>query len=207
MDATKPRSIAKAESPADTAREESSEVTLLIERAKNGDADAFGDLMRLYERRVIGIGVQMGLSRDDALDACQDVFIKVFRYIHRFRSGESFFKWLYRIALNSIHDHMRHARQPGVVSLDHLDRGMARQIEDKSPALADRIENNDLTSRLLAELPCLSRRERIVFVLRDFQEMPTSEIGKILGVAQVTVRRHCMSARQKLRERLFPRGH
>src|SRR3989442_677548 len=207
MDATKPGSIAKAESPADTAREESSEVTLLIERAKNGDADAFGDLMRLYERRVIGIGVQMGLSRDDALDACQDTFIKVFRYIHRFRSGESFFKWLYRIALNSVHDHKRRSRQPGRVSLDDLDREQTRQLEDRSPQFAARIDSANLANRLLAELSCLSRRERIVFVLRDFQEMSTSEIGKILGVAQVTVRRHCMSARQKLRERLFPRGH
>ncbi len=204
MDATKPRSIAEAEAPAATTPEESSEVTLLVERARTGDAEAFGDLMRLYERRVIGIGVQMGLGREDALDACQDAFIKVFRYIHRFRSGESFFKWLYRIALNSVHDHLRRARQPGVVSLNDLDREGTRQIEDKSPSLADRVENDDLTSRLLGELSCLSRRERIVFVLRDFQEMPASEIGRILGVSQVTVRRHSMSARQKLRQRLFP---
>src|SRR2546428_3223327 len=206
MDATKPRSIAKAESPAETAREESSEVTLLIERAKNGDADAFGDLMRLYERRVIGIGVQMGLRRDDALDACQDTFVKVFRYIHRFRTGESFFKWLYRIALNSVHDRKRHDRQPGVVSLDDLDREHTDRLEDRSEPFAHRIESENLADKLLAELPCLSQRERIVFVLRDLQEVSTGDIGRILGVSQVTVRRHCMSARQKLRERLFRRG-
>src|SRR3989441_3712773 len=125
MDATKPRSIAKAESPADTAREESSEVTLLIERAKNGDADAFGDLMRLYERRVIAIGIQMGLSRDDALDACQDTFVKVFHYIHHFRSGESFFKWLYRIAINAILDHRRWSRPSGVVSIEEFGPALA----------------------------------------------------------------------------------
>src|SRR2546426_4236680 len=140
MDATKPRSIAKAESPADTAREESSEVTLLIERAKNGDADAFGDLMRLYERRVIGIGVQMGLSRDDALDACQDVFIKVFRYIHRFRSGESFFKWLYRIALNAIHDHHRRSRPAALVSIEEA--FVTREMKHPEPgtSLETRVE-------------------------------------------------------------------
>jgi len=47
--------------------------------------------MRLYERRIIALGVQMGLHRDDALDACQDAFVKVFRYIRRFRSGHSFY--------------------------------------------------------------------------------------------------------------------
>src|SRR5512136_2880069 len=101
MDAIKPQELASM-AVAREAAAESSEITALVERAKTGDAEAFGDLMRLYERRIIALGVQMGLTKDDSLDACQDAFIKVFRYIHRFRSGESFFKWLYRIALNVI---------------------------------------------------------------------------------------------------------
>jgi RNA polymerase sigma factor (sigma-70 family) len=50
----------------------------------------------------------------------------------------------------------------------------------------------------------LTRRERVIFVLRDLHEMSTQEIGGILRLSQITVRRHCSSARQKLRERLFP---
>ena len=163
--------------------------------------------MLLYERRIIGLGMQMGLSKDDALDACQDAFVKVFRYIHRFRSGESFFKWLYRIALNAVHDHLRRNRPRGLISLQDLASGRAEQIEGGETPLADRLENADLAQKLLAELPSLSRRERIVFVLRDLQELTTQEIGIILGVSQVTVRRHSMSARQKLRDFLFRATH
>ena len=202
MDLTRPRAVVNLGcDPA--VGGESPEVTALVERAKIGDADAFSDLVRLYEGRIIAIGIQMGLSRDDALDACQDTFVKVFRYIGSFRSGLSFYRWLHRIAIHAIYDHFRWSRPPGIISIEELDltgSGGPPGNEDT----AARVESADLARKLLAELDCLSRRERIVFVLRDLQEMGTDEIGRILRLSQVTVRRHCMSARHKLRQRLFP---
>lgn len=205
MDVTTPRSVSGAGVAAESARGEPAEVTALVERAKAGDAEAFGDLMHLYERRIIGIGIQMGLSREDSLDACQDSFVKVFRYIGRFRSGESFFKWLYRIAINTIYDHLRINRSPGVISIEEMAGDRKLEIADGGLPMATRMENADLVNRLMAELGCLTRQERIVFVLRDLHAMPTDEIGRVLSLSQVTVRRHCMSARGKLRDRLFPR--
>ena len=184
---------------------ESPEVTALVERAKEGDGEAFGDLMRLYERRIIAIGVQMGLSRDDAQDACQDAFTKVFKHIKRFRSGHSFFRWLYRIAIHAVYDHLRWVRRPATMSLEDLPGGGAEGIESPEGSLQSRIESSDLARKVLDCLDDLSRRERIVFILRDIQQIPTSEIGQILQLSQVTVRRHCMSARRKLREKLLPR--
>src|SRR5438034_11159590 len=102
MDVSKIHGMAAVGVPTEGAGVETSEVTALVKRAQSGDAEAFSDLMRIYERRIISIGMQMGLSREDSLDACQEAFIKVFRYIGRFHTGESFFKWLYRIALNAI---------------------------------------------------------------------------------------------------------
>jgi RNA polymerase sigma-70 factor, ECF subfamily len=181
---------------------ESPVVTALVERAKTGDADAFSDLVRLYEGRIIAIGRQMGLSREDALDACQDTFVKVFRYIKGFRSGLSFYRWLYRIAIHAIYDRYRWSRPPGVISIEDLDLAGTWDTRHTDDTAA-RVETADLARKLLAELGCLSKQERIVFVLRDLQEMGADEIGRILHLSQVTVRRHCMSARQKLRRRLF----
>ena len=205
MDVTTPRTVGNAGLAAGSTLGEPAEVTALVERAKGGDADAFGDLMHLYERRIIAIGIQMGLSREDSLDACQDSFVKVFRYIGKFRSGETFYKWLYRIAINTIYDHLRINRSPGVISIEEMTEGSKREIADGGVSLATRTENADLVNRLMAELGCLTRQERIVFVLRDLHAMPTDEIGRVLSLTQVTVRRHCMSARGKLRDRLFPR--
>lgn len=206
MDAIKPAGVAAVGAPTEVQRGEPAEVTALVERARAGDAEAFGGLMRLYERRIIAIGMQMGLAREDALDACQDAFVKVFRYIGRFRSGESFFKWLYRIAIHAIYDHMRMIRRPGVVSIEDMDEQSSIDLKDHSLSTEARLENADLAAKLVAGMDCLTRQERIVFVLRDLQEMPTREIGRVLRLSQVTVRRHCMSARQKLRDRVFPRN-
>lgn len=203
MDTVKPRVLADAV-PAEAVTGEAPEVAGLVARAKAGDSDAFEGLMRLYERRVIALGVQMGLSKDDALDACQDTFVKVFRYIHRFHTGQAFFKWLYRIAINAIHDHRRWSRPAGTVSTEDLDAGQVARLRDGHPSFDRQIESADLARRLLAGLTGLSRRERTVFVLRDLQEMSTDDIGRILNLSQVTVRRHCMAARHKLRLLLFP---
>ena len=177
-------------------------ITALVVRAKEGDAEAFADLMHLYERRILSLGRQMGLRREDALDACQEAFVKVFRYIGKFETGRSFFKWLYRIAIHAIYDQMRLGRPARTVSLEESELGEADARQ--GPSRHAHIESVQLARRVRESLDCLSRRERIVFVLRDLHGIDSDRIGAILGLSQVTVRRHCMSARQKLRERLSP---
>jgi RNA polymerase sigma-70 factor (ECF subfamily) len=204
MDTVKPRDLTEI-AVAEAVPGEAPDVTALVGRAKQGDAEAFDGLMRLYERRIIAIGIQMGLSREEALDSCQDVFVKVFRYIGRFRSGESFYKWLYRIAVNSIYDHLRWSRPAGVVSIAEMGEEQFDRLPDAAPLPDVQAESADLARKLLAGLESLSRQERIVFVLRDLQNMDTREIGRVLRLSQVTIRRHCMSARHKLRDRLFAR--
>lgn len=195
-----------AEGTVDTPPEavESPEVTELVVRAQRGEAGGFEGLLLLFERQVISMGVHMGLSRDDALDACQDTFLKVFRYIHRFRTGEAFFKWLYRIAVHSVYDTLRKTRSPGVVSLEDLEPGEAGGLRDGLQSPLERVELADLASKLAGSLGCLTRQERTVFVLRDMQQMGTERIAAILGLSPITIRRHCMTARLKLRDRLLP---
>jgi RNA polymerase sigma-70 factor, ECF subfamily len=197
--------VEAADVPAAEAPTESPEVTRLVDLAKGGDPEAFAGLMRLYERRVIGLGVQMGLSQDDAMDACQDSFVKVFRYIGRFQSGRAFFKWLYRIAIHSIYDQMRRTRGEPVVSLEELEPSQVGQVKSEEPGPLEQVETAGMAALVRKSLDCLSRKERIVFVLRDLQQLDTAEIGTILGISQVTIRRHCMSARHKLRDRIFGR--
>jgi RNA polymerase sigma-70 factor (ECF subfamily) len=204
MDVIKPQALTAMET-ATQSEGESPAVTDLVVRAQRGDAEAFGDLMRMYESRIIALGLQLGLSRDDAMDSCQEAFIKVFKYIRRFHTGRSFFKWLYRIAIHAIYDQRRRSRHGrAVISLEDLGPSQAGSLEDGSPSLSRQVEAADLAAKLLAGLDSLTRRERTVFALRDLQGLETAEIGRILRLTQVTVRRHCMIARQKLRQRLFP---
>lgn len=202
MNPTEPRTLAEpvADAALGAPGTESPEVSALVERAKTGDPDAFADLMRLYDRRVIALGMQMGLSRDDALDACQEAFVKVFRYLGSFKSGRSFFKWLYRIALNVIYDALRERRSRAMVPIEDIEEA---PVEPAGEGLHRRVEAAQLAERVRGSLEHLSRRERVVFVLRDLQDLSTEEIGAILGLSRITVRRHCMLARRKVRERVF----
>jgi len=91
------------------------------------------------------------------------------------------------------------------VSLEEAEEEPGGRLRDTATPLDRRVESADLARKLLADLDILTRQERIVFVLRDLQQMETGEIGQVLRLSQVTVRRHCTSARQKLRQRLFSR--
>ncbi len=198
------QAIAAGGAPEAGALDQPREITDLVQRAQAGEVEAFETLIRTYEGRVIALGMQMGLSRDDALDACQETFIKVFRYIARFDTGRSFFKWLYRIAIHAIYDQMRRNRSAPTVSLDDLETYSSAQPRDESPSAHALVEAEQIARKIRESLSLLSPRERIVFVLRDLQDIGTDEIGVILGLSQITVRRHCMSARQKLRNVFFP---
>ena len=189
------------------AKSEAPGLSALIDRAKGGEEEAFAALMGRFERRILALGTQMGLSRVDSQDACQEAFIKVFRYIRRFQSGRSFYSWLHRIAIHTIYDHLKRRRAAGSISIEDLPPAQLGSIRDEGAALDRQLEASDLAAKLLQGLDQLTRRERMVFVLRDLQGMSTIEIGRILRLSQVTVRRHCMAARKRLRDRLFERNH
>ena len=175
----------------------------LVRRAQQGESDAFASLFYGHKARVYSICLRMTNNTADAEDLTQDAFLQVFRKLSTFRGDSALSTWLYRIAVNAIYDHLRRCRRPGVVSIEEIGSGLDSAMRDGSTSLGEQVENADLARKLLAGLGLLTRQERIVFVLRDLQEMDTDAIGRVLRLSQVTVRRHCMSARQKLRNRLF----
>ncbi|MGD8374972.1 MAG: RNA polymerase sigma factor [Acidobacteriota bacterium] len=178
------------------------ELQALVERAKQGDPGAYRELLDRYESRALGLARQLGLGREDAQDAVQDAFLKLFRYVHRFRSGESFTNWFYRIVVNASHDQLRRARRSRTVSLEGEAGRRAAQVVDPEGDPADPAEAGRLRERVLVALRCLSPQERAAYVLRDLQGLETLEVARALRVTRVTVRRHVSNARRKLRERL-----
>lgn len=172
----------------------------VIRRAQAGDRDAFGVLLDRFESKALAIARGMGLTREDAQDAVQDAFLRLFRYIRRFRSGGSFTAWFYRIVVHTTYDHLR--RNPRGVSLDHEGRRHAESLSDGAPAVGEQAEMRQVQERLLAALGCLGRQERAAFVLRELQGLDTPTVARAMRVSQVTVRRHAQNARRKLRERL-----
>src|SRR2546428_2908550 len=144
----------------------------LVERIRSGDSHAFEEIIRLHERRVLAMAIQMGLSPQDAQDVCQEVFLRVFRYLSGFRAGLVFEAWLCRIAVHVIYDALRYQRDRGEISWEGV-FGPKGETSAQTAGLHLSVENADLCGKLLARMQVLTPQERMVFVLRDLQDLDT----------------------------------
>lgn len=168
-----------------------------VERAQTGDVAAFTDIVGWYQRRVVSTAWRLLGDEADALDAAQEVFLRLHRYLHSFDPEQDFGAWLYRMIVNACHDARR--RRPRHLSLD--DESARGTVEDlRSPddveASAGAMEDERV---LRAALETLSEKERAALVLRDLEGLSTEEVAKVLGSSATTVRSQISIARGKLR--------
>jgi len=185
-------------------------LTILVTRARAGDALAFERIMLATEQRVVSIAWRMLGNSDDAQDAAQEVYLRVFKYLARFRTGEDFRGWLYRITINVCHDLARRKRSVMTTQFSEIDFGEAHaEIEDPGTDPETRTLRQQQLALVRRALHVLSTKERAALVLRDLEGLSTEEVARALGSRPVTVRSQVSSARAKIRtfcERLSRRG-
>ena len=186
----------------------SKEYSLLIKRAKAGDLGAFEELMIRHERRVFLTALRLLGQPDSARDATQDVFLRFHRFIHRVDEQRDLAPWLYRMTVNACHDIRRKQGRADTISLDEfLETGEIQALN--STPHADENLNREEERRIVAEaLKRLPEKERTAIVLRDIEGLPTSEVARILGSSEGTVRSQVSMARLKIKkftERLLRR--
>ncbi|MEE2786615.1 MAG: sigma-70 family RNA polymerase sigma factor [Myxococcota bacterium] len=181
----------------------------IIERCKNGDRKAFGVLVARYQRRAYGIAYGMLRSREDALDAAQNAFVKVFRSIGSFKGDSSFYTWFYRIVVNVCIDHCRKKSRmrsveyddtykrkdesAGVMSLVGNTRGM------HPGASLDRVELNKVLNDALGKL---SEDHRTIILLREVEGLSYEAIAESVGCHLGTVMSRLHHARKNLQKAL-----
>lgn len=175
---------------------------MLVTRARAGDALAFERIMLATEQRVVSIAWRMLGNRDDARDAAQEVYLRVFKYLARFRAGEDFRGWLYRITINVCHDFARKKRLAGLTQFEGIDLGQEGAAFEAAGRDGDP-ENLALHAQQLAllrrALQSLPMKERAALVLRDLEGFTTEEVARVLGSRPVTVRSQVSSARAKIK--------
>jgi len=171
-----------------------------IEAAKNGDGDAFEQLVRQYERLVLVTALRVLGNLDDAQDASQEVFLKLYRNLRKVEDSSNFAGWLYRVTVNVCHD-LRKKRP-----LDRLDD--APDAISPEPDPQRRTVEEERRRVLEMSLRVLSEKERAALVLRDLEGLSTSEVARALGSSEATVRSQILKARVKVKdfmERYFRR--
>ena len=175
---------------------------LLVERAVAGDTEAFGEIVRRWERRIYALAYGILGREDEARDAAQETFVAAFRNLPDFRGEAKVSSWLHRIAVNQCVTRQRRAKVRGEVSFEaeQEDHGAQFASMRGSPATATEAgQRAEAVRRAVAALP---HELREVVVLKEFEDMTFQEIADALGVPLSTVKSRLYTALKQLRMRL-----
>ena len=179
----------------------------LVSQVAAGNGEAFGTIVERHQDRLYNTIYRLVGSAEDARDVLQDVFVKAFENLLRFRGGSSLYTWLFRIAVNTSLSHRRKRRwvSMGSGGSDDGDPAGRPTLADPDPADPSDGLMAAETERLVQEaIGSLDDEHRTVVVLRDVQHCDYREIADILDVPPGTVKSRLHRARLLLRERLKP---
>ena len=174
----------------------------LAARARDGDQDAFEQLVRDNEKRIYTLALRMTGSREDALDLAQDAFFQAWKALSTFQGESSFATWLYRLATNLCLDHLRTQKRRTqsmgpALSLDDEENGPV-QVADQQLQPQEAVERSERRRALERGLASLPDHHRQVLIMRELSGLSYQEIAQRLGVPVSTcgtwlsrARKHC----------------
>lgn len=168
----------------------------LVESARHGDSEAFGELVTRYERRVIRVIERFVNDREMARDLAQETFLRAYQRLDRFDPSRRFGPWLFRVGVNLTLDHLRRRKRRGRWALFSDFGGETHpdpSVEDPRIAI-------NLRQEVRAVLEQIPENYRSVLVLRDLESFSTSEIAAILDRKEATVRWRLAEARHRFSE-------
>ena len=175
----------------------------LVERAVASDADAFGEIVRRWERKIFALCFGMLGREDDARDACQEAFIAAYRNLSRFRGEARVSSWLHRIAVNQCLTTKRRQKTRAEDFLDDEDGSEERVFvaaAHHSPART--AEKSELRTVVRQAVKALPTELREVIVMKEFEEMTFQEISDTLDIPLSTVKSRLYTALKQLRMKL-----
>jgi RNA polymerase sigma-70 factor (ECF subfamily) len=174
----------------------------LIARAASGDTAAFQALVERHRSMVYRVAYQFAGNHYDAEDIAQEVFIKVFRSLEKFRQDAQLSSWLYRIVMNACIDHRRRQLPAGSTPFGEEAELKLHNTATETPGPEEHAYAGELGQVLESEINRLPHGQRIVFVMRHHQGLKLGEIAGALGLAEGTVKRQLHAAVHRLRTAL-----
>ena len=174
----------------------------LVNRAKEGDLDAFDSLTIKYRQRLLSVIYNMTSNREDAADLTQEAFVKAFRSIGRFKGKSSFFTWLYRIGVNVTLSHLQKNKARRFFSFENISEEVNQETAFEVLASRSKTDRptllHELQEKLNEALQKLSNKHRTIVVLFEIEGLSHKQIAEIMKCSEGTVRSRLHYAKQQL---------
>lgn len=180
----------------------------LVEGLKKKDIKAFEYFFNEYHKKIFGLIYKLTRNETDAQDLTQEVFLKIFEKVDTFEGRSAFSSWVYRIAVNTSFMKLRTKRNQPELSLDSLlpqfyESGYQKQMtKDWSRKTEEALLNEESKKVIHKAIDKLPEKEKVVFILRDVEEISTERVGEILGLTVPAVKSRLHRARLFLRKKL-----
>jgi RNA polymerase sigma-70 factor (ECF subfamily) len=174
----------------------------LINKFKNGDTSVFEEILLTYQDKIYNLCRYMLKNAHDAEDAAQDVFLKAYQNLNKFKPDSSLYTWLYRIVVNTCIDYKR---KPLLESLFKSSKEGDEFVVDHpadSPSPERLYESKQISNAIQLALGRLSEKLRTVIVLKDIEGLSYEEISEVLDVSIGTVKSRISRAREELKKLL-----
>lgn len=178
----------------------------LVDLCRKGDAEAFSRLVSLHEGMVYGLAIRLLGDAEEAKDLAQDVFLQVYRTLHRFEGRSSLKTWIYRIVVNHSRNRQRwwrRRRRDRACGLDDISAQDELKLTERSPGQSpyEALARGEKARRMQKALSALSFDHRAILLLREVEELSCEEIATALSVPEGTVKSRLSRAREALRLR------
>ena len=185
---------------------EGQDLDSVIERARGHDAEALGEIYRLYVRRVFGLCRHMLDSRESAEDATSEVFLKLQRSIKSYDGSIPFPRWLLRVAGNQCIDALRRRQRGRKVIVEVEDGAVAIETAGSEPSPLGVVLSTEERVQVRDAIAHLPENYRVPLVLRYYGELSYDEIAQQLGLQRNNVAALIFRAKQELRRKLAHRS-
>lgn len=170
----------------------------MIDKAIEGDREAFASIVRQYQNRIFGFIMRMTADREAALDLTQDTFLAAYQNLSGFRKEAQFSTWLFQIAANKSKNYIKKAQRE-IPMPEGYDRESPAERPDAE------LERREQEARLMEAITELPHKQRLTFNLRYFDHMKFGEIAEVLGVSVSATKTNFAEALSKLKKKLGPK--
>ena len=180
----------------------------LVEDVKKGNIDAFEDIVKKYENKVYGIVFHMMKNQNEVEDLAQEVFLKVYKNLDRFKGDSSLYTWIYKITVNLCLDELK--KRKNIIYLDEkisVEEGeIDKELPSNERSQEELYEDKELKENLHRCINKLPDKQKMMIVLRDIKGFSYDEMAKITNNKIGTVKSQINRARLKLKELLDKEG-